>query len=324
MKRKYIRLLAVFLLLNIANSCSQAQQDTQLNLSADIDHEKFGDYWYQGEAELNNFKIEEIRYGEIREGSAVMIFVTEDFLTDKQVKLETAPAGRDHTTVLKLNYMEEFTTGIYEYNMMASVFSPVQVHKYPQTQKVTISSQDWCGHAFFQLNNNGKGFDLMGHSYFESEGDFSQTLPNVITEDDIWVKLRLNPDLLPEGEIQLIPGGFYQRFSHRDWAPATATTEHMAWENNDDTFPGNNLMAYEISYPNLNRTLTIIYEAEAPYKIAGWIKEREGSDGETLTATSIRTNSIKSAYWRQHDNDDLNMRDSLGLSRTNLNAKVND
>jgi len=309
-----------FLLLGLT-SCTNAQKNSPLNSSAAVDHDQFGKYWYQGEAELNHFEIEEIRYGEIRKGSAVLVFVTEDFLTNEQVKLETPADGRDHTTVLKLNYMEEFTTGIYEYNMMASVFSPVQVHKYPQPQKISISSQDWCGHAYFQLNNNGNGFDLMGHSYFESEGDFTAKLPNVLTEDDVWVKLRMNPELLPEGEIEIIPGGFYQRFSHRDWSPAKANAKRIDWDKNDQ-FPGDNLMAYQLTYPNLERTLTIIYEKQAPYKIAGWIKKRKGDNGETLTATSVRTNMVKSAYWRQHDNDDLNMRDSLGLSRKNLN--VND
>ena len=45
--------------------------------------EKFGDYWYQGKAELNRFELSQVRYGEIRKGDAVLIFVTEDFLKDK-------------------------------------------------------------------------------------------------------------------------------------------------------------------------------------------------------------------------------------------------
>jgi len=305
---KYIWLMLSFVL---AAGCTNAQKNTQLNLSAGVDHDTFGKYWYQGKAELNSFKLEELRYGEVRDASVVMVFVTEDFLTDKQVKLESPPEGREHLTVLKLNYMEEFTTGIYEYNMMASVFSPVKVNEYPQAQKVSISSQDWCGHSYYQLNLGDNGYDLMGHSYFESEADFSTTLPATLLEDEVWTKLRMNPELLPEGQINIVPGGFYQRFSHDKWQPRKATARHSRW--NGDEFPGEDLMAYTITYTQLDRELTIIYENKAPYKIAGWIKKR----GQ-VTLRAVRQKTVVSQYWDQHDNDDLPMRDSLGISRKNL------
>jgi len=316
MKSHYISLAAVLLLIFAANSCSQAQKDSQLNLSADIDHDAFGDYWYQGEAELNHYKLEEIRYGEVREGSAVMIFVTEDFLTEEQVKLESAPAGRVHRTVLKLNYVEEFPTGIYEYNMMASVFSPVQVKQYPHAMKVSISSQDWCGHAFFQLNEQPDAFRLQGFSYFESEGDFTKDLSKVLLEDEIWNKIRMSPDLLPEGEIEIIPSGFYQRFSHKEWKAEEVVASKSDF--NGEGFPGENLKSYKLEYQNVDRTLTIIYEREAPYRIAGWIEKRKGAEGETLTARSVRTDIVKTDYWNHNSNEDIAWRDSLGVSRKNL------
>ena len=49
--------------------------------------QEFKDYWYSGEAELTRYELEQARYGEIHRGDAVLIFVTEDFRTDKQVKV---------------------------------------------------------------------------------------------------------------------------------------------------------------------------------------------------------------------------------------------
>jgi len=44
-----------------------------------MDEAKFSNYWYQGKAEVNVFDLQQSRYGEVRPGKAVMIFVTEDF-----------------------------------------------------------------------------------------------------------------------------------------------------------------------------------------------------------------------------------------------------
>ena len=53
-----------------------------------VDFDAFGKYWYQGQAELNTYDLEQYRYGEKRNGEAVLIFVTEDFSREKQVKLD--------------------------------------------------------------------------------------------------------------------------------------------------------------------------------------------------------------------------------------------
>ena len=47
---------------------------------------EFRSYWYQGSAEINTYDLIQERYGESRQGEAVLIFVTEDFLKEEQVK----------------------------------------------------------------------------------------------------------------------------------------------------------------------------------------------------------------------------------------------
>jgi len=47
---------------------------------------KLDDYWYQGKAEISSYQLEQARYSDVHPGEAVLVFVTEDFLTDKQVK----------------------------------------------------------------------------------------------------------------------------------------------------------------------------------------------------------------------------------------------
>ena len=89
---------------------------------------EFGDYWYQGKAELTSYDLEQARYGEIHPGHAVLIFVTEDFSRSKHVKLDRPQsAGDDAVKVLKLNFMKKFNTGIYPYSMMSSMFTPIDL-----------------------------------------------------------------------------------------------------------------------------------------------------------------------------------------------------
>ena len=51
--------------------------------------EEFKKCWFDGKAEISNYSLTHSRYGSIRKGSAVLIYVTEDFLPknkSKQIK----------------------------------------------------------------------------------------------------------------------------------------------------------------------------------------------------------------------------------------------
>lgn len=293
----------------LAYACTESQSRTYGNkLMSDP---QFKGYWYTGEAEISRYNLQEIRYGEVRNGDAVLVFVTEDFLTNRQVKLESPRNERPIASVLKLNFMKEFVTGIYKYNMMTSVFTPVGYEERPRSLKLQSSSQEWCGMTYFQLNLDGDSYDVMGHSYFEQENDYQTSVDAVWLEDELWTKLRLSPGLLPEGTIEIIPAGFAVRKSHSGWSVEKAVAQKTSW--NGEGFPGDSLMAYKLDYQDRGRTLTIIYERKFPHKIAGWMQTQVTGNGDTLTARSVRTHSINSPYWNQNANADENLRNELGL-----------
>jgi hypothetical protein len=78
------------------------------------------------------------------------------------------------------------------------------------------------------------------------------------------------------------------------------------------------LVHYTLSYPELDRTLTISFASKFPHAIAGWtesIGRRSGGDTEIQTSRARRIQSIKTAYWRRNRNSDLILRDSLGLPK---------
>ena len=289
--------------------CTEAtsQEDPQMSPS-----QEFRDYWYAGQAEITRYKLEQARYGEIHDGDAVMIFVTEDFLNDKQVKYEGGPRGNNVEPILKLNATRKFYTGIYPYSMMTSIFTPVDVKK--STLKVTNSSQEWCGHTYSQLNLRKKHYEGRLHSYFMAEADLEFELDAVLLEDEIWTKIRLNPHDLPTGMVEMIPSTIAQRLKHRTFAVERANATLVSFENSE--LSENTLMKYTLSYEDFQRTLEITFDSKFPYTIFGWEETMEsgfGSGKKTLTTKAIRTHSINSAYWGQHDVADAPLREKLGL-----------
>ncbi len=250
----------------------------------------FKDYWYSGQAEISSYTLEQYRYGEKRTGDAVLVFVTEPFLKDKQVKADRN--NPDNIPILKLNTTKNFITGIYPYSVMESVFYPVGNNQH--ALKTTASVQEWCGQTYAQLNNREQ-FEIKAHSYFESEADEAYNTEKAVLESELWTQLRLNPNSLPVGNFECIPSLAFSRLFHKSIKPTSA----------EATLKNN---TYTLVYPELNRTLSINFEAEFPHKIVSWT---DSYRGKTSTATLKKT--IKSAYWNKNSNKDEVLRETLQL-----------
>lgn len=262
---------------------------------------QFAAYWYKGEGEVNTYRLEQSRYGEVREGEAVMVFVTEDFSKSKQVKLDNpAEAGNDKVSVLKLNYLRRFVTGIYDYSMMESVFTPVRLEEYPHSLKLTTSSQEWCGHTFTQFNLDGDDYTVKTFSYFEEEGDSNKSLDAALLEDELWNRIRINPESIPTGVTEVIPGVFYARLLHRKLEPKQA---RIRFENREG------MKVLVLEYLHLQRSLSIGFEPEFPHRILTWTEE----DGGELSSRGVLKESIKSAYWQKNAAQFEYLRDTLEL-----------
>ncbi|MDN5203797.1 hypothetical protein QQ008_20570 [Fulvivirgaceae bacterium BMA10] len=306
----YLKHLPTIFLALLFNACqSNAQHDIAFE---EKDYQKFNDYWYAGKAELTNYTLQQSRYGEVHEGHAVLIFVTEDFSKEKQVKLDRPDqAKNDAVKVMKLNFTKKFNTGIYPYSMMSSTFTPVQRDQFPNSFKVTSSSQEWCGHTFTQLNLRKNNFDLSGFSYFESEGDLDKEIDKVLLEDEVWNLIRLNPEQLPVGTIEIIPGTFASRLMHTPLQKVNANAKLSNSQNED--FKGENVLVYEIQYEKPQRILNIYFEKNFPHQILGWEEEYKGTGGKQLTTKAVQKKSMQLDYWRKNSPEDESLRKELGL-----------
>ncbi|SHN31454.1 hypothetical protein SAMN04488057_11931 [Cyclobacterium lianum] len=290
--------ISLFFLFFVILACARPQREG-------VDFDAWGEYWFQGQAEISSYDLTQYRYGEPREGEAVLIFVTEDFSRSKQVKLDNPDAvGRDKLSVIKMNQTRDFITGIYPYHMMLSAFTPTR--EASQGVKFTASSQEWCGQSFTQVNlNSGDSYSGELFSYFEEEGDKSFSVSG-LAEDDLWNLIRINPNQIPTGSVQMWPSLVNQRFTHEEFEAEEAFVRL--------TNSSNNRRQLEVTYGSGNRELRIDFEKEFPYPILGWEEIRTLENGEK-EVTRARRKAVKVIdYWTRNALEDEFLRDELKLN----------
>ncbi len=256
--------------------------------------QQWKDYWYSGEAEITSFSLQQARYGEIREGNAVLIYVTEDFLPEKQVKADRQ--NDKNIPVLKLNATKNFVTGIYPYSIMTSTFSPVKYDDH--AIKIAQSMQEWCGITSMQLNNRNS-YEVQVHSYFENRADKTFTLPKVTLENELWNQIRFNPADLPIGDFEIIPDFSFSAMKHVDLKPYKVTAVVL-----DDR--------YTITYLEINRELTIFFTKEFPHTITGW-EESYDDGGKLMITKATKLKTVRTPYWEKNSNSDTTLRNELQL-----------
>ena len=294
---------------NGSNQADQNKSEQQTYAKAVVDHfdqNKLSDYWYKGEAEITHYELQQNRYGDVHPGEVISIFVTEDFLTDQQVKNDHYQS-QNSVSVLKNNLALKFQTGLYDYSIMTSTFTPVNNKDWPATLKVTNSSQDWCGQSFMQLNYRNDAYQMKLHSYFETEGDVEKEVGKAILEDEIMNRIRINPKGLPTGGIQVFPSTTIVRLKHLTFEPLKAQASLKAYTGQE--FSGEALMVYTLNYPEMKRTYEVIFEDKAPYRIVGW-KDAYPSmfdDKERITIAKA-TKTIMSPYWQKNSPEDRALR----------------
>ncbi|MEM8738135.1 MAG: hypothetical protein AAGG38_06610 [Planctomycetota bacterium] len=281
--------------------------------------------WRDGNAELASYGLTYPRYGELRTGTAAMVTVAEPFNPDKRVKSDGG--GGDTYGVLKMNLAEDFQTGVYDYNLMTSVFVATEaVHGLPagSATKISFSSQEWCGQTYQQawFGRDGRGkltVEQTLHSYFEREADRETTLNHPaggLTEDALvmWARGLAGPKL-ETGER--IPWPVYrsmavQRLEHRPaaWEQATLGVEA---ETTEVTVPAGSFVCrvhtVEIGAGPAARSYRLYIDAGPEH--GGRLVMLRRSDGYSLELRGVE----RLPYWGLNRNADEQKLESFGLKR---------
>ncbi|MGH7494098.1 MAG: hypothetical protein ACREOO_17115 [bacterium] len=277
-------------------------------------HVDFWTHWGDGRGELSSYRVTVSRYGELREGYSVLVFVTEDISRTTRIKIESASA-EDRVPVMKLNRVAKFTTGIYDYSLLTSTFSsigPELGRNAFEPLKISFSGQEWCGHVFQVLIPQRDRVELTLHSYFESEGEQKRHLDlpaNAAFEDNlpIWIR-ELDGEKLSSGqrrELQILPAAWSLRATHREIAfqPGWILKE----EGEDLKVAAGISPTWRWTWQVRDRTETYWVEKAYPRRILKWISS-DGGKGEVIK-------SLRLPYWQLHNNADVKYREELVLPK---------
>jgi len=284
----------------------------------------FESHWQDGRAELDGYRYTVTRYGQPRRGTAVMVFVTEPFSEAKRVKVDDPKKNpKDTFEALKLNFIRDFQTGIYDYNTITSLFvrsrdfSPV---------KIAFSCDEWCGQVYEEMIYERFHVADRYSSYFEDESQTERlTLqPNGITEEELLIRFRdLRGAWLRPGERRRVPflaSAFLRRLTHGralQWGQATLergrdaeaiTVPAGRFETTRYTVRVENgpegAFWIEQSYPH--RVIRWEWRANPAAASGGW-SPAEGLDAGELTG------SARLKYWELHRPGDEKYLAQLGL-----------
>jgi len=293
--------------------------------------QSFSDRWHDGKAELAGYALTYPRYGQMREGTAATIFVTEPFSKAKRVKPELGPKDPDDRFgVVKLNLVQDFPTGVYDYNMMTSVFvstEPVLGRPAGSPVKVSFSSQEWCGHVYHQALFDQTKVRESWHSYFDGEADGEGRIDyprNALAEDALWHWARglAGPKLEP-GEsravalmrslavsrLRHVPVQWDDATLHRSAGTTTVTVPAGAFEVETYTAEVASAEApkqYGRGTATLPaRTWTFHVEADPPHRIVQW-KRSDGIEARLL-------GSKRMPYWQLNAEGQEKLLEEIGL-----------
>ena len=274
----------------------------------------FYGHWADGRAELSGYRVVQPRYGEPRQGHAVLVFVTEDVHADTRIKVESPETPEaDRVYVLKLNRMLRFTTGIYDYSMMTSVFSAVEpLGGSPPFAplRVTFTAQEWCGHVFEEVQVRGGALRGELFSYFERPGRRSWRLdrpPEFVIEDNLLIRVReLAGPMMAEGEsrqVMLLPGLWEMRLRDRPRELVEAVLGKGRREPVEVQGRRREAVPWTWSYGQRRKTVWV--DAEYPHRILRW-SDSSGASGELLA-------SMRRPYWNLQALEDESLRAELGI-----------
>jgi hypothetical protein len=325
--------MAVGILATLAVACLAQEGGGRAQRSAAADSGRspaydsgFWEHWGDGRAELAGYDLTTPRYGAERKGTAVAIFVTEPFSDRERVKAEEA--GEGTFQVMKLNLVQDFRTGIYDYNLMTSAFVALEPIGGESGEpglpagapvKVSFSSQEWCGHVYQQALFRQSGVRSSLHSYFGGEADAESTLPARpagVSEDALllWARGLAYP-AVAAGESVTVPlftGLERSRLVHVEagWETAELSrgsgTRELIVPAGTFTVEEARAVIRGSGGPDGERSWTFHVEASPPHRIVAW----EGSDGERAELRG----SDRLAYWKLNGPGGEEHLEALGLT----------
>ncbi len=250
----------------------------------------FWKLWGDGKAEMAVFDLKTPRYGELRQGSATLITVTETFLEKEKVKGSGSSSSAGNLPVMKFAQIRDYQTGVYDYNLMSTSFIALRARGGRPSGapiKISFGAQEWCGHVYHQLLFDEREVQSELHSYFEGEADQEKSFSapvDAVSEDSLIFHSRGLTRSFSDGEeITLLGSLETARLEH---SPLKVLKAKVAIGEKED--------ARMHTYRYDSGWLKVLTEKKWPHRVLGW----EKSNGEKASLKS----TVRKKYWEMNRN----------------------
>ncbi|HAA58429.1 MAG TPA: hypothetical protein DCE42_26940 [Myxococcales bacterium] len=265
----------------------------------------FWKHWGDGKGELTGYKGKVSRYGQLRDATAALVYVTETMDRRKWIKDDSVRSPY-RVPVLKLNYALKFQTGIYPYSVLTSVFTAVgkwREESFPPV-KVTLTAQEWCGHIFHGIWPGQDDVVSKVFSYFASEGEQAERIKTgkgALYEDALMIQLRELDGAFAGGKDwsgSLIPSLWTTRKAHRALRPVQATIARK-----QSLLGTQKVHHFTLKYKGVLRDFYV--ERGGDHRLLRWTS----SDGEDMRLQKTK----RLAYWGLSGPGGKSYRKQIGL-----------
>jgi hypothetical protein len=212
--------------------------------------------------------------------------------------------------------VQDFATGIYDYNLMTSAFvalTPRSGRPAGSPAKVSFSGQDWCGQVFHEILPSDTKVRHVLHSYFDGEGDRDESIDypaDGVFEDALfhWARGLAAPFLEPgeERDVHLLRSAEESRMKHVPlaWDRATLSRSRDVLE---VAVPAGSFEVETLTAKVEGASSwTFRVEKPLPRRIVQW----ERSDGKRADLVA----SGRLEYWKMNANQFEQELSKIGLS----------
>lgn len=222
----------------------------------------FTDYWKTNKIEVTKYELKE---DSISVGEGILTF---------SIDYVEGVNKTDSIQTLRSDFTSKIYKQNYDYSAMTSVYLPLNLLLRSHAMKVINSVQEPTSNSFLQLSQIPKSYEIESKNTFQQKSKQHFILERKNLEDELWAKIRMNPNDLPTGDIDIIPSFSYCQLLRKNPNIYEAKAELKDYEGTE--FIGKKLKIYSLNYPDLKRDLSIIFEANFPFEIVGWKEVKDG------------------------------------------------
>lgn len=239
---------------------SKPKVKTVLPINQEI-NKTFTNYWKNNKSEITKYDLKE---DSISVGEGSLTF---------NINYIQGVNKTDSIQVLHSDFTGKIHKDNYDYSAMTSADLPLNLLLRPHAMKVVNSVQEPSNNSFLALSQIPKSYEIVAKNTFKEKVKEHFILERKNLEDELWAKIRMNPDDLPTGDVEIIPSFAYWqsvRKSPNIYEAKAELKEYIGTE-----FTGKKLMVYSLDYTDLKRKLSIVFEQNFPFEIVGWKRVSE-------------------------------------------------